>query len=104
WFPADRFPNLVAAYAETGSITSALRAEGANNYLRRWTRIHARAAEPEERDRLDLPAGASVLITDALNEDETGTPLHFTSARFAADRIEILIDSEPQETGADAGI
>lgn len=102
WFPAERFPDLVAAYAETGSITDALRGQGVSNYLRRWTRVHARAAEPDERDRLSLPPGASVLITDALNEDETATPLHFTATRFAADRIEIVIDSaepEPDETG-----
>ena len=93
WFPADRFPNLVAGYAETGSITEALKAEGVENYLRRWTRVRAEPADATDRQRLQLPVGASHLITEALNEDDRGDPLHFSATRFAADRIELVIES-----------
>jgi GntR family phosphonate transport system transcriptional regulator len=96
WFSAERFPSLVAAYAETGSITAALSRSGVGDYLRRWTRIRARPAEPAECERLDLPHGASVLVTDALNEDASGQPLHFSTTAFAADRIEIVVGGKAE--------
>ena len=91
WFPAARFPDLVAAYAETGSITEALRRHGVEDYERKWTRITARPASRSECERLALPTGATVLVTDSLNTDASGTAAHYASSRFAADRIEILI-------------
>lgn len=94
WFSAGRFPHLVALYAETGSITAALARHGVADYLRRWTRIKARGAEPSERERLDLTAGAIVLVADSLNEDADGAPVHFSSTSFAADRIEITVERE----------
>jgi GntR family phosphonate transport system transcriptional regulator len=94
WFSAERFPRLVALYAETGSITAALAGHGVDDYLRRSTRIRARGAEPSECERLDLPAGAIVLVTDSLNEGADGTPVHFSSTSFAADRIEIAVEPE----------
>ena len=91
WFPAARFPDLVAAYAETGSITEALRRHGVEDYERKWTRITARPASRSECERLALPTGATVLVTDSLNTDATGEAAHFSSSRFAADRIEIVV-------------
>ncbi|WP_421725590.1 phosphonate metabolism transcriptional regulator PhnF [Bauldia sp.] len=99
WFSADRFPNLVTGYAETGSITAAVKAEGVENYLRRWTRVRAETADAKDRDRLQLPVGASLLVTEALNEDQRGNPLHFSITRFAADRIELEIESRPEPRG-----
>ncbi|MBZ8132032.1 phosphonate metabolism transcriptional regulator PhnF [Afifella sp. IM 167] len=94
WFSAERFPALVAAYAETGSITAALARHGVSDYFRRWTKVRARPAEPAEMERLLLPRGASVLAADALNEDGEGVPVHFSETTFAADRIELFIEPE----------
>lgn len=91
YFPAARFPDLVTAYAETGSITEALRRHGVDDYQREWTRITARPAGRLECERLALPTGATVLVTDSLNVDATGEAAHFSSSRFAADRIEIMV-------------
>lgn len=94
WFVAERFPRIVETYTETGSITAALSRLGVDDYLRRWTRIRGRIAEPAECERLDLTAGATVLIAEALNDDAGGRPLHVSSTRFAADRIEIVVNAE----------
>ncbi|WP_026379280.1 phosphonate metabolism transcriptional regulator PhnF [Afifella pfennigii] len=94
WFPASRFPRLVAAYAETGSITAAMADHGLGDYFRRWTKVRARQAEPAETERLLLPRGASVLATEALNEDKDGVPVHYSDTVFAADRIELVIEPE----------
>lgn len=94
WFAAARFPNLVSAYAETGSITRALQAHGLEDYLRRWTRITARPADPGEREKLRLANDATVLQTEALNEDADGVPVHFSLVSSAAERIEFVVGAE----------
>lgn len=94
WFPANRFPNLVADYAETGSITEALRRHGVEDYRREWTRIIARPGTGPECERLVLPPGAPVLVTESLNSESSGAAGHFSSSRFAADRIEVIVRLE----------
>ena len=91
WFPAERFPDLVSIYAETGSITEALRRHGVADYERTWTRITARPASRTECERLGLATGATVLVTDSPNTDATGAAAHYASSRFAADRVEIFV-------------
>ncbi|MCB1487899.1 MAG: phosphonate metabolism transcriptional regulator PhnF [Bauldia sp.] len=93
WFVAARFPDIADTYAETGSITAALARHGVDDYVRRWTRVRARTAEPGECRRLNLEPGASILITEALNDDAAGNPLHVSSTRFAAERIEIVVET-----------
>ncbi|MYZ48973.1 phosphonate metabolism transcriptional regulator PhnF [Propylenella binzhouense] len=94
WFPAARFPRLVDAYAETGSITSALARHGVDDYWRRWTRVTARTADAAMSRRLDLAPGAAILLAEALNEDAEGVPVHYSETRFAAERIEIVIEPD----------
>ena len=91
WFVTARFPRLVSAYAETGSITRALQHHGVEDYFRRWTKITARIAEPIECERLRLANGAVVLLTEVLNDDADGAPVQFSSVSSAAERIEFVI-------------
>lgn len=90
-FPALRLPWIAEDYAETLSITRALKAGGIPDYLRRETRITARTASPAEAVALDLVAGRPVLVLEALNVDPHGTPIQTTSSVFAADRVEIVV-------------
>ena len=46
-----------------------------------------------ERERLRLENDASVLVADALNEDGDGRVVHFSITTFAADRVEIAVES-----------
>lgn len=94
WFSAKRFPNLVAFYAETGSITRSLAAHGVEDYLRRSTRISARRADAHEIERLALLPGATVLVAEAINVDMAGQPIQFSRTRFAADRVELVVESD----------
>jgi GntR family phosphonate transport system transcriptional regulator len=92
-FPAARLPRIADDYAQTLSITRALKAGGIPDYLRRETRITARPASPAEAVALDLVAGRPVLVVEALNVDPHGMPIQTTSSIFAADRVEIVVGS-----------
>lgn len=93
WFPAERFPRLVTAYAESGSLTRALADHGCADFVRLTTRILARPATPDEAARLDLAPDAIVLAKEAVDGDGTGRPIQFSRGSFAADRVEIVVES-----------
>jgi GntR family transcriptional regulator, phosphonate transport system regulatory protein len=93
WFPADRFPGIDQAFAETGSITKALARFGIDDYLRDFTEISAVHAEPDDVASLELTPGAIVLVTHALNTDPTGRPIQYAITRFPADRVQFTIRS-----------
>ena len=90
WFPAERFPGIVAAYAESGSITKALAAEGVEDYRRQETRITAMRVSPTDAEHLACPRDAVVLVTDSVNCDTADAPIQVSRARFLADRIEMV--------------
>lgn len=91
WFDAARFRDLPVHFAESGSVTKALRTCGVEDYVRRSTRVMARSAGPEEASLLALRVGAPLLITEAVNADPGGATTHFTRARFSADRVQLVV-------------
>lgn len=64
WFDARRFEGFAKAYAETGSITAALRRYGVDDYLRRSTILSARHADPADRVELSVSTDASLAAGD----------------------------------------
>ncbi|WP_439602274.1 phosphonate metabolism transcriptional regulator PhnF [Devosia sp.] len=91
WFPEARFSGIDRAYAETGSITEALKRYGIDDYSRGTTRISARHATVEEVQALKLAPGAVVLVSDAVDLDAEGAPIHAMLTRFPADRMELVV-------------
>ena len=93
-FLEKRVPGFAEAYAQRGSITRALRDLGILDYVRVQTTIHARPPTAEECALLAMPHHVPVITTQSINHDMTGTILEYGEARFAADRIDIVIKSE----------
>ncbi|MGE0230542.1 MAG: phosphonate metabolism transcriptional regulator PhnF [Flavobacteriaceae bacterium] len=93
WFSADRFPDLVAAYAETGSLTAALTRYGAGDYARLENRIYADVAGAADARLLGLREGQPVLIIDSVNGLGPHDPIQFSRARCAADRVELIVQT-----------
>lgn len=91
WYDAERCRDLDLLVASTGSVTRALEALGLGDYRRLETRITARPADEEERQLLSLPAGRSVLVVDAVNGDAKRQPIQYSRARFAADRVQLIV-------------
>ncbi|TKT74647.1 phosphonate metabolism transcriptional regulator PhnF [Aquamicrobium sp. LC103] len=90
WFSVERFPAIVAAYAETGSVSKALEAHGLVDYHRRETRVAAEHVSPADAAHLACPADAIVIVAESLNVDPEGQPMQRSRTRFAADRIELV--------------
>ena len=90
WFPAERVPDLAEAFAETGSITEALRRAGVADYRRRETRITAERVTAEDAVHLAAAPDALVLVSRALDVDLAGRPLQALRTRFHADRMELV--------------
>jgi GntR family phosphonate transport system transcriptional regulator len=91
WLPEARFAGFDAAYVEAGSVTAALRRYGIEDYSRGSTRISARHATTEEAQALKLAPGSVVLVSDAVDVDATGVPIHAMLTRFPADRLELVV-------------
>ena len=93
WFPAERFANIVTAYAETGSVTKALAAHGVEDYRRKQTRIGAERVSRADAEHLACPPDAIVIVTESANYDSAETPIQVSRSRFLADRVELLVES-----------
>lgn len=98
WFDAARFGQIAALYAETGSITASLARLGVDDYTRKTTAIEARHASAEDLDLLALSPGAIVLLTRSIDVGANGHPIQYGQSRFAADRVELLIENSPAST------
>ena len=90
-FPATRFPNLAAAFDATNSVTSALRACGVDDYLRRETRITAELADAMLALHLRMRQGDPVLRTVGVNTDIDGTPIEYGITHFAANKVALTV-------------
>jgi GntR family phosphonate transport system transcriptional regulator len=93
WFPLPRFAGLPLAYRRSGGLSMALGLCGVPDYDRLETRISARLPLSEEVERLALGPGRAVLTVDSVNADRAGTRIQFTRAVFAADRVELVVES-----------
>jgi GntR family phosphonate transport system transcriptional regulator len=92
-FPAARFARLPALLAENASITAALVACGVPDYRRRVTRITARLPTPEEAETLQQSRNRPLLVTEAVNTDPAGEVVDVTFARYAAGRVQLVVES-----------
>ena len=86
-----RHVDFATRFIEAGSTTRALRTYGIEDYSRAVTRISSRHATTEEAQYLRLAPGAVVLVSDGIDVDADGTPIHMMLTRFPADRIELVV-------------
>jgi GntR family transcriptional regulator, phosphonate transport system regulatory protein len=93
WLPAARAPDAARVFRATRSITATLAHFGIKDYRRQSTRITAAAADAVDAQRLHLAPGRAVLVVDSINVTMTGTPIQLSRARFAADRVELVVES-----------
>ncbi|MGD9535562.1 MAG: phosphonate metabolism transcriptional regulator PhnF [Alphaproteobacteria bacterium] len=91
YFPKARFDGLIEAYRRTGSITRALQGFGVQDYTRALTRITARLPGAEEARLLRQPRSRPLIVSEVLNVDGAGKPIEFGVARFAAERVRMVV-------------
>jgi GntR family phosphonate transport system transcriptional regulator len=93
WLSAERFPEAGRVFANTRSMTKLLTHFGIRDYRRGSSKITAAIADATDAARLDLALGRPVLVVDSTDVDLDGTPLVTKRSRFAAERVEFLVES-----------
>ncbi|MDO9296496.1 phosphonate metabolism transcriptional regulator PhnF [Bradyrhizobium sp.] len=93
WLAAARFPDAGRTYERVRSMTKLLAHYGIRDYRRASTRVSAAIVDATDAIRLDLALGRPVLVVDSTDVDAGGKPLLTTRARFAAERVEFLVEN-----------
>jgi len=92
WLEAARFPGAPRVYGASNSITRMLAHFGVRNYVRKSSHVTAAIAEAADAAALRIAIGRPLLVVDSVDVDADGTPVLTTHARFAADRLELVIE------------
>ena len=93
WLAAERFPDAGPIYERVRSTTKLLAHYGIRDYRRASTKVTAAIADATDAARLDLALGRPVLVVDSTDVDAGGKPLLTTRARFAAERVEFVVEN-----------
>lgn len=91
WLPYRRFPDFAERIGKMESTTATFESYGIPDYSRASTRISARHADVEETRLMALSPGAVLLVSEAVDIDEAGTPISYALTRFPADRMELVV-------------
>ncbi len=75
------------------SMTKLLAHYGIRDYRRASTRVTAAIVDATDAARLDLALGRPVLVVDSTDVDTEGTPLVTKRSRFAAERVEFVVEN-----------
>jgi len=92
WLPAARAPDAAKIYAATRSVTRTLAAAGIRDYRRHSTRVSAAIADAIDAARLDVAPGRPLLVVESVDVTPDGRPIVTSTARFAADRVELMVE------------
>jgi GntR family phosphonate transport system transcriptional regulator len=86
-------PQAARIYRRSNSMTKTLAHFGVRDYRRQQTRIGAALADAVDAARLGVAPGRPLLVTESINVTPARQPVLTTIARFAADRVELLVES-----------
>ena len=93
WLSAEQFPNAGRIFANLRSMTQLLAHYGVRDFRRASTRITAGIVDATDAARLDLALGRPVLVVDSTDVDTGGRPIVTKRSRFAAERVEFLVEN-----------
>jgi GntR family phosphonate transport system transcriptional regulator len=93
WLSAERFADAGRVYERVRSMTKLLAHYGVRDYRRASTRVTAAIVEAADAMRLELALGRPILVVDSTDVDADGKPLLTTRARFAAERVEFVVEN-----------
>lgn len=92
WLPADRFPRIGEIFASVGELRQAMALHGVSDYRRVVVRVSSRPAAEAEREFLKVDDGGIVLVVESISHDAAGEPTHVSLFRFAAERVDLVIE------------
>src|SRR5262249_54507712 len=93
WLSAERFPDAGRVFANVRSMTKLVAHYGIRDFRRTSTRITAGIVDATDAARLDLPPARPWLLAAGTDVDTAGEPLTTKRSRFAAERVEFLVEN-----------
>jgi GntR family transcriptional regulator, phosphonate transport system regulatory protein len=93
WLVAEYMGDAARIYRKTNSMTRTLAHFDVRDYRRQETRVSSALADALDAERLRLGPGRPLLVVESINVTPAGRPVLTTLARFAADRVELLVES-----------
>ncbi len=91
--PAERMPDVARVYRKHRSMTRTLAHFGILDYRRQRTSICATRADAVDAQYLRVTAGRPLLLVDSVDVTPFGELVLTSIARFAADRVELTVES-----------
>lgn len=92
-FPHSRFPGLDEHFRRLGSVTLALHEYGVTDYRRASTVISSRMPTVQEARILRQSKTKPVLVTHGINVDPRDWPIEYCETRFAAERVQLVVET-----------
>ncbi len=92
FFDLTRLPGILGALRATPTVTAALRAAGVADYVRRSTRVTARAPTPVEAALLRVPRARPLLVCENTNVDAQGRVVEFGLTRHPSARVQVVFE------------
>lgn len=92
-FPLPRFAGVATSFERQHSISAALASCGVSDYTRAHSSISARMPSAAEADALARPPAQPVLEVNFVNTDLDGMPVEAGCTLFAADAVQLTVDS-----------
>lgn len=92
WLPLELAPDAARIYRMVRSVSRLLGYIGFPDYRRKETRLSAAMADSIHAAKLRLNPGRPLLIVDSVDVASDGRPILTSHARFAADRVELVVE------------
>src|SRR5690606_19059499 len=92
WFCALRFPDMIDAYRETGSITRSLHRQTVAEYVRKRTRMTSRFPTQSVARILQQPVTRPILQRESVFVDPDGRSVEYGICRFAGNRMPLVFE------------
>ena len=93
WLPADLAPDAARIYRTVRSVSRLLAHIGFQDYKRRDTRVSAAVADAVHAAKLQLTPGRPLIVVDSVDIAADGRPILTSHARFAADRVDLVVEN-----------
>jgi len=93
YFAARRFSGIADAFAETGSITRALRRFGVADYTRKVSHVTARLPDGRVAALLKQTPSRPVIVVESVNVDARRRPVEYGCTQFSGDLVQLVVES-----------
>ena len=100
YYPARRFPGMLAAREEGLGVTAIYARHGVHDYRRAASTVLARLPSAEEAALLEQPASQPVLVVRKVDADLAGIPIGFSESVWAGQRVQLSMDHASHEETA----